>query len=99
VEGCLEWQQIGLQEPHTITKSVEEWKADSDPFAGFFETKCELKPNAKASPTALWEAFKAYAEAADLDANQRQFTDQLKRLGCVAGRTNSERFWSGIQLR
>jgi putative DNA primase/helicase len=99
VEGCLEWQSCGLMEPPQVTESVNGWKADSDPFAGFFETRCELKSTATVAASSLWDAFKRHAEAADVIASQRQFIDQLRRLGCEPGRTKDQRYWTGIHLR
>ena len=99
VEGCLEWQRDGLNETSDVTASVQEWREESDPFAGFFLTVCRIAPDATCTWTELWEAARTHAEAAGVEIKQHPFTEQLKRLGCRPARTKISRFWRGIRLK
>src|SRR5262249_31658244 len=92
VEGCLEWQQQGLNDPPEVSGSVQEWQAGSDPFAGFFETKCVLETSATCTATALWRAFEFHCEEEGLEVKNRTFTDELKRRGCKPERARMGRF-------
>src|SRR5262249_35575527 len=99
VEGCLEWQRDGLNEPSEVSESVLEWQAESDPFGGFFENKCVLEPTATCTSTLLWSAFRFHCDAEGLVVTEREFTQKLKRSGCEPYRTRMERRWRGIQLK
>ena len=99
VEGCLEWQRCGLMEPLEVMESGHEWREQSDPFEGFFESKCELNPNAKCLSKDLWAAAEKYAESEGFELKPSEFVERLEQLGCEARRTNSARYWHGIKLK
>jgi putative DNA primase/helicase len=98
-DGCVVWREAGLMEPAEVTQSVAEWKSDSDPFEGFFESRCELSPAVKCPSADLTTAYEEYAKAEGIPVEIRQFTDHLKRLGCIRYSNGTTRFWKGIRLK
>jgi putative DNA primase/helicase len=99
VEGCLEWQRTGLNEPPQVTGSVKEWHDDSDPFGDFFEIRCGFKADAMVASARLYAALEAHCEREGIHVKQNEFTEHLRRLGCQPDRTNTGRFWRGIRLK
>lgn len=57
VRGCLEWQERGLDVPDIVKKSVTEYKADMDPLAGFYETRCKFGPNECVGSAEMYHAY------------------------------------------
>jgi putative DNA primase/helicase len=99
LEGCLKWQQDGLQEPNAVKEAIFRWRNDSDPFRGFFGTLCEFGPGFTCSGSTLLKAFRAFKRSADLDVAEAQFTAELKRRGCTQYRNKKARHWRGIRIR
>lgn len=53
LEGCLQWQEHGLQELESVIQSTEEWRANSDPVAEFVEEACVRKDAIRIVTTTL----------------------------------------------
>jgi putative DNA primase/helicase len=92
LQGCLDWQRDGLQEPVSVRESVASWRSDSDPFRGFFGKKCELGPHLSCLAAALLKAFRNFKKIELLAVSERDFALELKRLACTPGRKNKARF-------
>lgn len=83
IEGCAEWQKIGLQPPAVVTKATGEYLDSQDRVALWIEADCEEKPNAK--ELLISTARKAYNEWAFRNAAERlnrdQFSERMAHLG------------------
>ena len=42
IEGCLEWQRIGLAPPRRIVRATEEYLRDQSDLCTFIEEECEV---------------------------------------------------------
>jgi putative DNA primase/helicase len=42
IEGCLEWQRIGLAPPTVVTAATEEYFEAEDTFTQWLEDKCDV---------------------------------------------------------
>ncbi|MDP8951251.1 MAG: phage/plasmid primase, P4 family, partial [Actinomycetota bacterium] len=40
VEGCLEWQEHGLEEPETVTEATKQYREEMDTLAAFLDETC-----------------------------------------------------------
>jgi len=47
VEGCLLWQQEGLEVPKEVIEATESYRAEQDVIAAFFNDCCVTDPQAK----------------------------------------------------
>lgn len=60
VQGCIEWQQIGLQPPSMVTKATEDYRLSEDTLSQFVEDCCETDPTYLTSATDLYDLFKRW---------------------------------------
>ncbi len=74
VQGCLEWQRMGLGSAKAIDEATAEYKAESDSMGAFVEECVAFSESAKVSAAALYKAYRAWSEArGEHAATQTQF--------------------------
>jgi len=62
LDGCLEWQRVGLKPPEAITAATKEYFEQQDTFARFVADWCDLLPSARLQPDKLRSAYNAWAD-------------------------------------
>jgi putative DNA primase/helicase len=104
VQGCLEWQRIGLQPPEEVRRATGRYRAEMDVLAAFIDEECNVVDHARATAKALYGAYKAWCEDnGERPESQRRFGSRLKERGFESGRmTTGARKgaveWYGIGL-
>ncbi|MCA1944323.1 MAG: phage/plasmid primase, P4 family [Desulfovibrio sp.] len=103
IEGCLEWQQIGLARPEVVTQATAEYFDGQDVFGQWLEECCEVGAHKAGQPSELFASWKAFAERNGEDAgNAKSFANNLKKRGFL--KTNKRvagavtHVYSGIAL-
>ena len=82
VQGCLEWQQIGLQPPAAVMAATEEYFEAEDALGRWLEECCDLGPNRTVTSADLFAAWKLWAEAnGEFAGGQRRFSDLMLARG------------------
>ena len=105
VEGCLEWQQHGLEAPKTVTEATAGYRAEMDTLAAFISDCCVVHENASVPATPLYNKYVAWCEENhETRMNQRSFGQELKRRGyrnetLTSGPYKARKGWFGIGLR
>ncbi|WP_426034961.1 phage/plasmid primase, P4 family [Brevundimonas sp. DC300-4] len=109
IEGCLEWQQVGLSPPAGVVAATESYFADQDVFSQWLEDECELEPTRERGARAqtfelskvLFASWVAFSDDTGGAApNTRTFGDAMKRHGLVpTKRGRGDRCWEGIALK
>lgn len=98
IEGCLAWQQGGLQEPKEVTNAVQAYQLEMDIVGQFLDDCCWLKPDrpeVRTQSSALYQAFCRYAGDA---MTQTAFSERLTARGCTKRKTDGRYWWIGIGL-
>jgi putative DNA primase/helicase len=104
VQGCLEWQRVGLQPPEEVRRATGRYRAEMDVLAAFIDEECIVADHASATAKALYGAYKAWCEDnGERPESQRRFGSRLKERGFESGRmTTGARKgaveWYGIGL-
>ena len=62
IEGCLEWQRIGLCPPKAVTDATESYLESQDTLGQWLDECCERTANAWTSSTELFGSWKVWAE-------------------------------------
>ena len=62
VQGCLEWQNGGLQTPDEVKAATNDYRNEMDEIGIFLTECCILNPNVKTNPTNLYDAYKKWCE-------------------------------------
>ena len=64
LEGLRQWQKTGLAEPDTVTEATSEYRADQDVLQHFIDALCTTGAGKRARGSALYAAYKLWAETA-----------------------------------
>ena len=102
VQGCLWWQQEGIQDPDRIREATQEYRAEMDSFAHFFEECCEIKESGRVSNKMLRAAYDEWCkENGEFALSQRPFSQKLLERGFQKKRMpgNGAYMWHGFILR
>ena len=61
VEGCLQWQRIGLSPPQKVIDATSDYLDDQDTLGAFLNEYCIVDVNAEVSSAQLFEEWKDWA--------------------------------------
>ena len=100
VQGCLEWQQEGLEPTVSIKKAREEYREEMrDSVSLFVEDCCVTEGNTHIVSSELFESYTGYCEKENLSAmSKKAFGIRLKEEGLENGKVRGLRAWFGIRL-
>jgi P4 family phage/plasmid primase-like protien len=110
VEGCLEWQNDGLQPPASVRLAVESYRDANDVLADFLATLCDFStdPECYVTVSAMKEAYADYCGGKRTRGlSSHAFNEQLRnREGVVEGKKWEEvdgkrkqcKVWQGVTL-
>lgn len=100
IEGCLQWQAIGLARPETVSQATEEYFDEQDVFGQWLRDHCELKVSYWEQPTPLFRDWGAYArDIGEEPGSMISFSSRLKRVGLHRGKVSGMRVYKGVRLR
>ena len=105
VEGCLEWQEHGLQEPESVTEATRQYREEMDTLAAFIEERCIVHEDAAAPATPLYKQYRMWCEdAGEKPETQKMFGMRLRERGfenkqATSGPNKGKKIWLGTGLR
>lgn len=100
VRGCLDWARNGLSSPETVKAATAAYRSEMDGLAEFLEERCIVAVDARERPSALYTAYRSWAEAnGDKPATKKAFGLMLGERGFQPARTRAKRYWVGLRLR
>ncbi len=87
IEGCREWQRIGLAQPPAVVAATEEYLAGEDVLQAWIDECCDEDKARAAYGSVLYSSYRAWAEqAGEFVLNRRLFTSALLDRGFRQGR-------------
>ena len=82
IEGCLEWQRIGLAPPAAVLDATSEYLAAEDATASWLGECCIVSPHLELGSSALFASWKAWADkAGEFAGSQKRFSQALQTRG------------------
>lgn len=102
VEGCLLWQQEGIQDPDHIQKATQEYRDEMDAFAHFFEECCVVREGARVTNKMLRARYDEWCkENGEWALSQRPFSQKLLERGYEKRNSSptGTAEWHGFTLR
>jgi putative DNA primase/helicase len=101
IDGCLEWQQIGLAPPAAVRDATAAYLAAEDAIANWIDDRCERDPHGKCKRSALFENWKGWAlSAGEPPGRQREFFETLESRGFKPSRGHGGyRLFLGLALK
>ena len=99
LEGCLEWQRIGLAPPAMVLDATQKYRDDMDLLSEFLGEKCYF--TGAVGNTALYQAFSAWSVAnGERPRSHKWLTRNLEDRGYTKDPSRSAgRRWLGLSLR
>lgn len=100
VRGCIKWQESGLMIPERVKAAVQEYRAEMDVFADFFELHVEVDERASCPARAINDAINNFLKSrGESPVSTRAVADMLQERGFVRERSRSGTIWMGLRLR
>jgi putative DNA primase/helicase len=62
IQGCLEWQRLGLAAPKIVTDATAEYLADEDTITAWIEDRCVRRHDAWESTNELFKSYSDWAQ-------------------------------------
>jgi putative DNA primase/helicase len=82
IDGCLEWQRVGLAPPMMVRKATDDYLASEDAITLWLDECCFCGPMQRERSSALFESWKAWASAVgEFVGSQKGFTQLLEDRG------------------
>jgi putative DNA primase/helicase len=101
LDGCLEWQKIGLAPPTAVTEATDAYFEDQDLIKQWLEECTEDGgPFAFASSAQLFASWKTWCDARGLPpGNSQNLSDALYDRGFEKKRTSRAKGFKGLALK
>ena len=101
VEGCLEWQRIGLSPPPAVVEATHEYLGAEDAPGNWLDECCIQHGTLHTSSAALFGSWKGWADAAgEHVGSQKGFSQRLAAKGFEAKRMpDSKAGFVGVGLK
>lgn len=97
IDGCIEWQRIGLQPPEVVLSATSEYRREMDSLADFLEARTRQGGEVQATP--LYQSYKQWSEANGYRAlNQTNFGLRLAERGIQKDKQGVVKY-IGIELK
>ncbi len=99
VQGCLGWQQRGLDPPQEVLAATAAYREEMDTLGAFLAECCVLDPNAQVTVGGLYEIYVGWC-GSSYRLSRQSFGRQLKSRGFTQGRRHKggNRYWIGLGL-
>ena len=99
VQGCIEWQQVGLGVPERVREATKEYAKEMDTFGRFLDERCEQAACQKTSTKILYQAYVSWCqEEGEHPLTKVMFGKKLGDLGFEPARNRTGRGWKGLGL-
>jgi putative DNA primase/helicase len=100
VEGCMLWQNEGLEPPDAMKTATDNYRSEMDIVGEFIAECCEIDDGAK---TPFKDLFKKYDDWSmkndDFSADKNEFARALGEWGFPSWRSSTGRYRRGIRLK
>ncbi|TIL72278.1 MAG: hypothetical protein E5Y65_26050 [Mesorhizobium sp.] len=96
IEGCLEWQRIGLSPPEAVLASTDKYLEAEDTMASWIDECCIVEKTAVVASGAMWASWRQWTE------HNKEFTGSQTAFSLAVGKRGFElrnRRFTGIRLR
>lgn len=100
VEGCLNWQRVGLKPPRVVVAATNEYFEGEDALGRWLDEACERGANFAETSASLFASWKAWAETrGEFIGSIKWFTENLANRGFQQQRDRRARGLRGLRLR
>jgi putative DNA primase/helicase len=99
VDGCLEWQRMGLSPPRAVIDATDAYLASEDAIANWLDERCEQDATFSMTRTRLFSDWKEWAEGRGEHAGAaKEFFAALEGRGFQQSKEHGNRKFRGLHL-
>lgn len=99
LEGCRLWQADGLGAPDAVRAATDAYREEQDVLGPFLDECCERGERFFASASAIYAAFKRWAETTgERPISQRTLGEWLRERGFYSKHTKTGAVWHGLRV-
>ena len=99
IDGCLQWQQIGLAPPAAVTEATDDYLESQDLITQFLEDSCLIDDRFEEQSSRLFSNWHGWCEArGEKPGHQRSFCDELEQKGFKRYRDKRGVWFRGLKL-
>jgi putative DNA primase/helicase len=99
VEGCLDWQRIGLKPPDAVKEATAKYLEAEDAFTLWMDECVDVGPGKWANSTDLFTSWKLWCERAGEQAGgKKRFVQTIEARGFLPERKEHGRGFIGLSL-
>ena len=100
IDGCLEWQRIGLAPPKVVTDATNAYLESEDAVRAWLEDSCEFDSNEFEPRNRLYESWRLWADKSGEKASSAKWLyEKLETLhGIYAHKREGTRGFVGLKL-
>jgi putative DNA primase/helicase len=100
IDGCREWQRIGLSPPEVVTSATNDYLDNEDIFASWLNECCVLDPPASATLSDVYENYKIHCKMCDETPLKRsKMIEALKGHGVTVASYYGLKHCEGMRLK
>jgi putative DNA primase/helicase len=100
LQGCLEWQRVGLRPPATVLAATDEYFEAEDAFGRWLDECCQRGAQHVEATAALYASWKSWAEAnGEFVGSIKRFSQTLSARDFFPHRTAALRSFIGLRIR
>jgi putative DNA primase/helicase len=100
IEGCREWQRIGLAPCPEIMAATNEYLADEDTLGAFIAESCIDEPGSREDSSSLYKSYEKWClDAGEKPRSQNAFGRSLNERGYRRVKSRGRKMYVGIRLR
>lgn len=101
IDGCLEWQRLGLAPPKIVIEATNEYLESEDAVRAWIEERCELDSNAFEPRGRLYESWSLWADKGGEKAGSAKLLyEKLETLnGIHPHKRDGNRGFKGLRLK
>jgi putative DNA primase/helicase len=104
VEGCREWQRIGLSVPKSVSDAVKAYRTDMDMVERFIEEECDVGEKENCRARELYEAYSQWAQGGGFrPVSEVRFANKMdehgRRMGFSRAKGNRGVVYNGVSPR
>lgn len=99
LDGCLEWQRLGLGVPNEIRRATDAYQSENDAVGQFIAEKCIVNESASVRSGRLFDVFKEWCAAnGEPDRSNKWLTQRMAEKGFQKKIRNDGAWWFGLGL-